>query len=133
MSLTKKWGTQDIDPHTSRGDFVPVCQKLTIFKYNHVTPHFKENFILNRNQVVVKNRKNHYFDCFQFLAKSRNKNEGFLLQFYYFEPVTNFLPALIEKDEKYAVCNLKLLKLQYNDVIWVKQVFLTVNVHTTYS
>ena len=53
MSLTKKWRTQDINPHTSRGDFVPVYQKLTISKYTHVTSHFKENLLLNRNQVVV--------------------------------------------------------------------------------
>ena len=47
------------------GAYTPVCQNLIISKYNHVTPQLKGNFMLNCNQVV-KSRKNHYFDCFNF-------------------------------------------------------------------
>ena len=70
------WGAQDIGPHAPLGGYIPVCQKLIISKYNHVTPHFKGNFMLNHNQVV-KSSENHYFDCFNlFLGKSRNKYDG---------------------------------------------------------
>ena len=61
MSLIKIWETQDIVPHAPCGGYVPVCQKLIISKYNHVTPHVNGNFVLNRNEVV-KSSKNYYFD-----------------------------------------------------------------------
>ena len=62
MSPIKIWETQDIGPHTPWGGHVPVCQKLIISKYNHVTPRVNGNFVLNRNEVV-KSSKNYYFDC----------------------------------------------------------------------
>ena len=48
--------------HAPRG-YVQVSQKLIISKYCHVAPHFKGNFVRNRNQVV-KSSKNQYFGCF---------------------------------------------------------------------
>ena len=50
-------------PPCPPGGYIPLCQKLIISEYNHLTPLLKGNFMLNRNQAV-KSSKNHYFDCF---------------------------------------------------------------------
>ena len=44
-------------PMPPGGGYVPVCQKLIISKYNHVTPHVNGNFVLNRNEVVKSSKK----------------------------------------------------------------------------
>ena len=60
MSLTTVWVTQDIAPILLKSHAL-VCQELIISKYNHVTSHFKGNFMSNQNQVV-KSSKNQYFN-----------------------------------------------------------------------
>ena len=78
MSLTKKWGIQDLPPSPPpampQQDYVPVCQKLVISKYSNMTTHFKGNFILNHTQVI----KTNILAVLAFLANSRHKIEGFL-------------------------------------------------------
>ena len=63
-----KCGKPKILPLMSLRDYVPVSQKLITSKYSNVNFHFKENFILNHNQVV-KSSKNPYFGCLSLFSQ----------------------------------------------------------------
>ena len=53
------------------GGYVPVCQKLTISKYSHVTPYFKGNFMWNQ-----------YFGSFNLFSESPStKMSSFVTNF----------------------------------------------------
>ena len=86
-------------PMPPGGGYVPVCQKLIISKYNHVTPHVNGNFVLNRNEVVKSSKKNTILTVLNFFSQVQKQKSGFFFyKFYYFKPVINFLQALMEKE-----------------------------------